>query len=270
MFRGWTVLKRLAYLLLVLTFSALVARADEWQKSYPVSGRPEINLDTHDGDIRVHAAERKDVQVLVTADGRKIGQGGVIISEHQDGNRLSLTVRIPHHWGINVGWSSRSLRVAIEVPLESNLELHSGDGNIRIQDVKGVLQLETGDGDIETRSTDGSIRAHTGDGNIDVDGVYAALELRTGDGNIVAEARTGSKMESQWLLRTGDGNIELRVPDGFSADLDAQTGDGQVTLDFPVVVQGAFKQSSIRGKMNNGGLTLELHSGDGNISLLKG
>jgi DUF4097 and DUF4098 domain-containing protein YvlB len=262
--------KRLAYVLpFILTFSALIAHADQWRKTYTVSGPPDINVDVNDGEIHVSASDRSEVQVLVTADGRKIGQGGVIITDHQDANRLSLTVRIPNRWGISIG-SHRSLRVEVEVPRESNLELHSGDGNIRVMDVKGMLQLETGDGDIEARGTNGSMKAHTGDGNINIGGIYAALELHTGDGNIEAEARAGSKMDSGWSLRTGDGNIELRVPDAFAANLDAQTGDGEVTLDFAITVQGAFKQSSIRGKMNSGGPTLELRSGDGNISLLKG
>jgi putative adhesin len=247
----------------------MLAQADEWRKTYTTSGRPEINVDASDGDIHVNASDRKDVEAVVTANGRKIGQGGVVISDHQDGDRVTITVRIPNHWGINIGWHSRSLRVELAVPRESNVDLHSGDGNIRVMDVKGMLLLESGDGDIEARGTDGSIKAHTGDGNINITGVYADLDLRTGDGNIEAEARVGSKMNSRWSLRTGDGNLELRVPDGFSADLDAHTGDGHVSLEIPVTVEGTVKESTVRGKLNSGGQTLELRSRDGNISLLK-
>jgi hypothetical protein len=262
--------KRLAYVLpVVLTFSALLAQAEEWRRTYTISGRPEINVDANDGDIRVNASDRKDVQAVVTVNGMKIGQGGVNISDRQDGNRVAITIRIPNHWGINVGWRNRSLHVELQVPRETNLELHSGDGNVRVLDVKGLLQLETGDGDIEARGTDGSMRAHTGDGNISIDGVYTALDLHTGDGNIEADARQGSKMDSRWSLRTGDGNIQLRVPATFSAQLDAQTGDGRVDVEFPVTVLGSVKESTIRGQMNSGGQTLELRSGDGDITLLK-
>ena len=262
--------KRLAYVLpVVLTFSALLAQADEWHRTYAISGRPEINVDANDGDIRVHASDRKDIDALVVVNGRKIGQGGVTITDRQEGNRLVLTVRVPRHWGMSISGRQRSLRVELQVPGETNLELHSGDGNVRVLDVKGLLKLETGDGDIEARGTDGSMRAQTGDGNISIDGVYSALDLHTGDGNIEADARQGSKMDSTWSLRTGDGNIELRVPATFSAQLDAQTGDGRVDLEFPVTVLGSVKESTIRGQMNSGGQTLELRSGDGNISLQK-
>ena len=60
--------KRLSYVLpFILTFSALVAHADQWRKTYTVSGPPDINLDVNDGEVHVNASDRSEVQVLVTA-----------------------------------------------------------------------------------------------------------------------------------------------------------------------------------------------------------
>ena len=259
--------KRTAYVLAFLLTLSLLARADEWRKNYSIAGLPEISADTNDGDIRVNASDRKDIQAVVTVTGEKIGPSGVQITEHQDGNRVSLKVHAPNRWGIVV--HRRLVRVEIEVPRQADLDLHSGDGNIRILDVQGRLQVETGDGEVEARGTNGPLKAHTGDGNIRVQGLYTALDLHTGDGNIDAEVDPGSKMESSWALRTGDGNIDLRVPANFSAELDAHTGDGRLNFDFPLTVEGAMKESAVRGRMNQGGQTLELRSGDGNISLHK-
>jgi len=258
--------RRLAYLLpIVLTFCSLLARAEEWRKTYNVAGTPELNVDTNDGEIRVHASDRKDIEAVVTVTGEKIGPSGVRITDAQQGNSVSLTVKLPNHWGIQ--WHRRIVRIEIETPREANLKLHSGDGNVRVFEVKGALRIETGDGDVETAGTDGSLQAHTGDGNIRVDGVYMALDLQTGDGNISAEAKQGSKMDSRWALRSGDGNIELRLPENFSAEVDAHTGDGHIELDFPVMVNGSVRESTIRGTINAGGQVLELRSGDGNITL---
>ena len=74
-------------------------------------------------------------------------------------------------------------------------------------------------------------------------------------------------MSSGWLLRTGDGNILLRLPDGFAADVDVQTGDGRISVDLPVTVSGQVGGNKLRGKLNGGGMLLELRSGDGNIQL---
>ena len=70
-------------------------------------------------------------------------------------------------------------------------------------------------------------------------------------------------------MRTGDGNLTVRLPSDFSADLDAQTSDGRVVIDVPVVTTGPLHENSVRGKMNAGGMTLELRTGDGDIRLEK-
>lgn len=259
--------KRTACVLATLLILPLLARAEEWRRNYSLAGRPEVTVNTNDADIRVNASDRKDVQAVVIVTGEEIGPSGVQITEHQDGNRVALTVHAPNRWGIVV--HRRLIRVELEIPRQADLDLRSGDGNIRILDVKGSLRLESGDGEIEARGTEGPLKAHTSDGNIRVQGLYTALDLHTGDGNIEAQVEPGSKMESSWSLRTGDGNIDLLVPASFSAELDAHTGDGQLNFDFPLTVEGAMKESTVRGRMNSGGPTLELRSGDGNISLHK-
>src|SRR5947207_11794720 len=115
-----------------------------------------------------------------------------------------------------------------------------------------------------------TLNAETRDGNIRTSGRFDTLTLHTGDGNINAEAEAGSKSTSGWNLYTGDGNIALRLPSDFAADLDAETGDGRVNIDFPLTTNGSAKERTVRGKINGGGPPLELRTGDGNIDLEKG
>ena len=51
--------------------------------------------------------------------------------------------------------------------------------------------------------------------------------------------------------------------------LDAHTGDGNITLDIPIKVSGSLSHSSVHGKLNDGGPTLSISSGDGSIHLAK-
>jgi DUF4097 and DUF4098 domain-containing protein YvlB len=255
-------------LLLCVSLIAVVslsAQAEEWRKTFSFSATPNIAVDTNDADIRVNTSERKDVEAVVTTQGYKIGPNDLSVTDHQAGDRLELKVRVPHTWGIS--FHNRSVRIELNVPRQTDLNLHTGDGNIRVQGVRGNLRLDSGDGAIEALDSAGPLKADTRDGNIRVDGVFSALEVHSGDGNIVVTAGAGSKMNSSWLLDTGDGNVELRLPEGFSADLDAHTGDGRVSVDFPVTIEGGVREASIRGKMNGGGQSLELRSGDGNITV---
>ena len=76
-------------------------------------------------------------------------------------------------------------------------------------------------------------------------------------------------MKSGWVLRTGDGNVRLRLPGDFSANLDAHTGDGHVRSDFPISTNASGERNDLRGKINGGGQTLEIRSGDGTIEIEK-
>jgi len=257
-----------ATLVFLISLSA-VAHAEEWRKTFSLSGRPEISVDANDANLRVYAADRKDVEAVVITEGWKIGPGEVHVNDRQNGNKVELTVRTPHSVHFGFSFRSRTIRVELNVPRDSDLSLHSGDGNIRAENVNGKLHLDTGDGEIEARGVEGTLDANTSDGNIRADGTFNALDLHTGDGNIEAEAGSSSKMLQGWTLKTGDGNIVLRVPANFSAELDAHSGDGRVTVDFPVTINGSMQESSIRGRLNGGGQALELRTGDGNISLRK-
>jgi DUF4097 and DUF4098 domain-containing protein YvlB len=156
------------------------------------------------------------------------------------------------------------------VPRESDLELHTADGNLRIDDVRGNLQLETNDGDIRIHDAEGLVHANTHDGNIDVEGRFDMLNLRTGDGNIDAKVSASRGAQAAWTLRSGDGNIRLALPDNFAADINAHTGDGSVKVDFPITTSGSSQENTVRGKINGGGISIELQTSDGDVRVEKG
>lgn len=256
-------------LIAVFAITCLSARADEWRKEFTTSGKLNLRVETNDADIRISAWDRKETEARITSQGYKLNSNDVRITDHQNGDQVELEVHRPSGIHFSVGWHDRYIRIEINVPRDADLNLHSGDGNIRVNGVKGQFHLESGDGDIEVRAADGKLTSTTQDGNIRVEGRFDGLDLHTGDGNIDAAVAKGSVMSSGWTLRSSDGNVVMRVPEGFSADLDANTGDGHVTVGFPVTVVGSIRESNIRGKLNGGGATLELRTGDGNIELEK-
>ncbi len=255
-------LKSLAFAVIVL---AVAAHADEWKKDFAVTGTPEVQVDSNDGNIEVTTGSQNSVSARVITAGWRIGVGHVHIVDHQQGNRIELEVRTPHV--VFFGISRHSIRVELTVPKNSNLDLRSGDGRISLAQITGNLRLSSGDGAIEGSGLDGRLSATTSDGHITVQGRFDQLDLRTGDGKIEAEVAQGSKMQSGWNLRSSDGSILLRLPQNFASDLDLRTGDGHITLDFPVTVSGRMNPSSMHGKLNGGGELLEIRTSDGNISL---
>lgn len=255
---------RLGWLLSLALAVTVSAHADEWKKVYPISSKATIHVDTNDASIEVRASDRKDVEARVLTEGYEIGPGKIRVTEHQTGDRIDLEVRRPiEHFVMN--FRSRWVRIELYVPRDLILDLHSGDGHIRVDDVRGDVRLDTGDGHVEANRVDGTLHVHTGDGRVTVDGRFDDLDIRTSDGHVEADVRAGSKVATSWSIRTGDGGVSLRLPDNLSADLDLHTGDGRVTVDLPLTISGTQSRSSLRGKLNNGGPLVEVRTGDGSI-----
>jgi DUF4097 and DUF4098 domain-containing protein YvlB len=252
--------------LLLLAFT-LAANADDWNRAYQVQGRPQLLVEADDGNVTVSNGADGSVHLSVHSQGWRIAPDEIEVNARQDGNRVELTLR-KHNQGLHVHFHT-SLEIRVTLPAGSDLDVHTRDGNLDISGIKGTHKLRTGDGNAELRNVDGSVELETGDGNLGVDGRFDLLSLHTGDGNIDAVARSGSMMKSAWSLRTGDGNIHLRVPDNFAADLDAHTGDGHVRSDIPITANatGGNRENDLRGRMNGGGQTLSIRTGDGSIEI---
>jgi len=261
-------MRRFAFAIMTLCFSvSLLARADDWSRTYNISGTPELRIETTDANIHVDTWDQKTIEAHITTSHYKIGEGGIKVSDHQSGDAVDIEVRFPHtafHFGFN-----QRVDVDIHMPREGRVNLRTGDGEIRLSGLKGAMELESGDGGEDINGVDGNLRAHTGDGHIRAEGRFDQLDLSSGDGRVDARAMAGSKAAADWSIRTGDGSVTLQVPDNFAADVNLHTGDGHISLDMPVTVEGSLKNNDIRGKLNGGGSQLTIHTGDGSIRLEK-
>jgi DUF4097 and DUF4098 domain-containing protein YvlB len=257
--------RRFALVALLALFS-ISARADEWSHSYPVTAKPDIAVNTDDGDVEVTVGSSQQVDVRVITRGWTIPHD-VQVTANSSGNHVEIKVRKISH--VCFGMCFQSIRVEVRVPREADLDIHTDDGNVRAESIKGNLQLQTGDGNVTLRDVEGSLHAETGDGNVDVNGRFSALNLHTGDGNIEAEVSATPAAQGGWLLRTGDGHVHLKLPSDLGADLDAHSSDGDVHVGFEAVDLDKDKDNSFRGKINGGGISIQVRSGDGDIRVSK-
>lgn len=279
-----------ALTLSALSFAALAiaspAHAEEWNKSYKLTGRPNLRVITNDGHVDLYTSEGGQIDAHVTTTGWPIGDRGVKITESQTGNNIDLEVHVPS-FHFSFGWNNRSVRIELHVPRDADFDVETGDGSVTSQAFSGNLRISTGDGSITAHGLKGEVRLHSGDGHIDGDdfdgalhadsgdghirvrGRFDKLTIESGDGSVNAEAASGSKIQDGWSLRSGNGSVTVRLPDGLNADLDAHTGDGSITLDFPVTVSGSLSRTTIRGKIGSGGPPLMVRTGDGSIHIEK-
>ena len=274
-------------MLALATLAATPTRADDWSKTYPISARADLRVSTDDGDVTIIGSDQKQIDARVTTEGYKLSSSEVRIEESQNGDHVVISVKVPHFNFSFFGSRHKSIKVELHVPRELELEVETSDGNVVAQNVAGRVHFNTGDGNVTATGVHGDIRLHTGDGhitgtnfdgtldastgdgNLQISGRFDSLTLKTGDGNIEAQAGGGSKVANAWTVRSGDGHITMRVPADLNANVDAHTGDGSITLDIPITVAGSLSHSSVHGKLNAGGGTLSISSGDGSIHLEK-
>lgn len=260
-------------------------RADEVDKTFSITGHARVRVETDDGAVRVSTGDIKQVEIRVVYSGYKLDRD-LRVSTEQNGDSVDIVAKTS---GVNFWWGPRhaNLRVEVHMPLNADLTVHSGDGSVEgdslsgnvdittgdgsitVQGAKGNIRFHSGDGHIEARGLDGTVDASSGDGHINLEGRFDALSIRTGDGSVNARALAGSKVASNWTIHTGDGSVDLEVPGDLQANLDASTHDGHISMGLPVTVEGSFSSSSIHGKLNGGGATLSIRTGDGSIHLSK-
>ena len=245
------------------------ARAEEWSKTYTISGKPDLRIETSDANIRVTTWDQITIEAKVITSRYKIGEGGIRVDERQTGNSVEIEVHDPHH-AVSIEWGQHRVDIVIQMPREGRINLRTGDGKIDVASLKGEMDLHTGDGSINLDGVDGKLHATTGDGHIQASGRFDELGLKTGDGHVDVRAANGSSLAAGWRLETGDGSVSLEVPGDLSADVDLHTSDGHIDLDMPVTTEGKIRQNEIHGKLNGGGSPLTIRTGDGSIHLRKG
>jgi len=252
----------------LIIFTAF-AYADDWSKTYELTGKPELRVEARDASVRIEAWDQGRIEARVTTHGWHIGNGGLEIVEHQRGNAVEIELRQPHrtHWSIGI--DTRRTELEIRMPRSAKVNVRTGDGDVVAKGLEGELDFTTADGRLELDDLDGSLRAHTSDGSVRVSGRFDVLELRTSDGRVEAEARPGSQLREAWDVRSSDGSVTLRIPGDLAADITLHTSDGSITTNIPIAVEGSFGSHDIHGKMNGGGNRLTVHTTDGSVTLDK-
>jgi len=263
-------------------------------KTFSITERPDLTLETFDGSIEIHSWDRNEVEVEIEK--RAMEQSlidQITVEAEQQGDRIVVRVKGPagsESHGLTLGVHiSPTARMRVAVPRSLALQVRTEDGSIRAENLEGKLVLRTGDGsvtaerlsgDLEVRTGDGSIRVdkadgrldlETDDGSVTVDARPTVLKVKTGDGSIRLQVPPDTVMDDGWELTTGDGSVTLTLPAAFSAEIDAETRDGAVRSSHPALrinEHGEGRGESrgeLRTKMGEGGRLLRVRTGDGTI-----
>lgn len=276
-------------------------------QTFSVASGGTLDLETDYGALYVRGADTDAVTVRVhlAADTNRDDRAAELFAAWESSwEQHDDTVRIRFEGPNRRSWR-RDLDAEIEitVPHSFNLAVQTGGGSIEAKDVAGSINLRTSGGHIELERMSGALEARTSGGHIEayegrgsfvlrtsggsieVEGFAGRLEVATSGGHIEldgingwAQGKTsGGHINVHFLtpvteptsFATSGGHVSVLLHPDSAHDVDAKTSAGLVSSDFPVEVEGRFRNHHVVGALNGGGPPLVLRTSGGNISIRK-
>ena len=143
-----------------------------------------------------------------------------------------------------------SVSFEIFVPRRSSLSLAAQNGGISIADVSGRIEFSCVNGGVVLRRVGGSVHGGTTNGGL-------VVEL------------SGDRWDGEELdVKTTNGGVTMSVPESYSAHLETGTVNGNVSVDFPVTVQGRITKE-ISVNLGSGGATVRAMTTNGGVRLTR-
>jgi hypothetical protein len=138
----------------------------------------------------------------------------------------------------------------ILTPRGTDLDIRTNNGGIEVTDVAGDIGFEATNGGVHLTRVGGDVRGETQNG-----GLHIELD--------------GDRWAGEGLdVETTNGGIELVLPEGFSAELEAGTVNGGLDIDFPVTVQGRIGRT-LTTTLGEGGPRIRAFTTNGGVSIVR-
>jgi len=215
--------------------------AERTEQTFTVDDAPTLGAETFAGNVTVRRGASGQIRIVLTkraVNSNRLEAIDIDIEERDDEVRIEAS---------KPGGLTSNVSVSFEIyaPADAELDLETGAGNVRVNDV------------------DGEIAAHTGAGNVTVEGATGPVALDTGAGNI----RYDGEPMDRCAFKTGTGNVTLVLPGDVDAEVELDTGIGNIDLGgFDVA--GDVSRTEVEGRIGTGeDATIRAETGAGNINL---
>jgi len=286
--------------------NAAILAESSFDRTLEVSGPVTLSVSTASGGVHVHAGTDRQIHIVahVRADDRLTqSEADAAVKQiaanppiRQMGSMISIGPDREDPLYHNIG-----IEYDIVTPKQTTLTAKSGSGNIQVADLAQEVNALTGSGDVQAdnigtkvklatgsgsvhahgiagdadvsagsgtielqQSVAGDVHARTGSGSIHIDGAKKALIAETGSGSITV---SGAVSTSGWRLRTGSGRVTLDLGSTARFTLDAQSSNGGIHLEQPILMQGSLNNHHIHGAVNGGGPEVSIETGSGSIEI---
>jgi|GEM_PF-373785 hypothetical protein len=246
-------------------------RSDEFRWNGHVAPGLAIEVQGINGDIVAEPAAGPEVQVVALKTARRSDVNSVKMKVAEHAGGVTICALYPNEDGEYPSDCALSDGHAKERSNKTNIRNNDVRVNFTVRVPQRVAFVgKTINGDVTATSLTGNVVTRTINGSIKIS-TSGYAEANTINGEI--SARLGdANWPSALNFQTINGAINLELPSGLGANVDAQTLNGSFNSDFPVTVT-SFQSSKyvtpkhIKGVIGAGGRDLVLRTINGSINL---
>lgn len=225
---------------------------EDFAETHPLSATGRVSLDNVNGDVTIEAWDRDEVRIqAVKRTDSQETMDDLEIQTDASADRLRIHTEYPKWNGIWHGVGRKAeVTYTVMVPRLARLDsVELVNGDLSISGVEGGVSAENVNGRLEAIGVAGEVNLSVVNGNVD-----ARL--------VALDPRDDVEIESV------NGKIDIALPGGSSADIDAETVNGSIDNDFGLEVKkGKYVGASMKGVIGSGGARIHLETVNGRISL---
>lgn len=238
----------LAILLLGFALAASAANVEkDWVETFALDTGGRVSLENINGDVEIEAWDRAEVEVRYTKRG-KTEESLERVEVRIDATASRVSIETDYKKGRN--YDAASVEFFLYVPRGARLdEIDLVNGSLKVTGVEGSVHADLVNGKAILRELGGDV------------------DVSTVNGPIEAEL-TRFEANQEVSLESVNGRLEVTLPAGARADVEAETVHGSIENAFGLEVKrDGFVGRSLRGSIGGGGPRIQLENVNGSITI---
>ena len=271
-------------LVIVMATASLAFGAGESRRDlhFKVGKRPVISINNPYGPVVVKAGAPHEVVVTALLHSDKVE-----LDQSKSHNRVDIVSHLLAGADQNTG----IVEYEVQVPPEASVTLHSENGRVHAEKLRGDVTVSGAEGPIEVLDCGGGhVHVRTLNGSVSLSNVHGHIEIMSMGGDVMMNEVTGTLVavnsnsgkiryagdfgdEGEYDFTSHTGDIEAIAPALASIDVLARSDQGRVDSDFslepkhtPFYAKGG---SAFAGTLGKAASSVKLFSFSGKIHLKK-
>lgn len=225
---------------------------DDWVRAYTLAAGGEVNINNPRGSVDIEAADGETVEVRVERIVYAVNEAAAKevlprLQMMEEATPEKVLVSGERLGGIVIGVSIE-MHFHVRAPKAARVRARTSGGEMNVKGFSGHVILN---------GSNGAIRAEGLGGGIETRWVNGGVSIRL--------AAIGSELVD---VRVTNGPLTLVVPQALNANLSATATNGRIDVKAPEFeTLGDQTSRRVRGRLNAGGVPIELVTINGNITV---